>query len=71
MIRFLKPFSHQAEAAYYGEHEASVFEEALQFESDVPQEIIAQAEPYTLFIYKTSLIILMVRALLLIKNLLV
>lgn len=47
-------FSHQAEAAYYGEHEASVFEEALQFESDVPQEIIAQAEPYTLFIYKNK-----------------
>ena len=47
-------FSHQAEAAYYGEHEASVFEEALQVESDVPQEIIAQAEPYTLFVYKNK-----------------
>lgn len=47
-------FSQQAEAAYYGEHEASVFEEALQIESDVPQEIIAQAEPYTLFIYKNK-----------------
>lgn len=47
-------FSHQAEAAYYGEHEASVFEEALQVESDVPQEIIAQAEPYTLLVYKNK-----------------
>lgn len=47
-------FSHQAETAYYGEHEASVFEEALQVESDVPQEIIAQAEPYTLLVYKNK-----------------
>ena len=52
--KITEAFSHQAEAAYYGEHEASVFEEALQVESDVPQEIIAQAEPYTLFVYKNK-----------------
>lgn len=52
--KIAEAFSHQAEATYYGEHETSVFEEALQVESDVPQEIIAQAEPYTLFVYKNK-----------------